>query len=117
MRWWCRASAGYRRDVERVEVELFGDGGNSCVVRMPGRQFRGILVQGDSMSIILEQLAEIEQRLKDASTQEALEAVTWLADDVSRLLNGYEYQLAQHAIRLPYAEPPHRDLRSDSEED
>ena len=34
--------------MERVEVELFTDGSNNAVVRMPGRQFPGVVVQGDS---------------------------------------------------------------------
>ena len=35
--------------MERVEVELFSDGSNDAVVRMPGRQFPGMVVQGDSL--------------------------------------------------------------------
>ncbi|WUT05150.1 hypothetical protein OG802_18845 [Streptomyces sp. NBC_00704] len=33
--------------MKRIEAELFTDGGNDAVVRMPGRQFPGVLVQGD----------------------------------------------------------------------
>ncbi|WP_443045532.1 DUF6959 family protein [Streptomyces sp. NBC_00259] len=34
--------------MERVEAELFTDGGNSAVVRLPPRRFSGVLIQGDS---------------------------------------------------------------------
>ncbi|MGW1885547.1 DUF6959 family protein [Streptomyces sp. NPDC001970] len=32
--------------MERVEAELFTDGGNSALVRLPGRRFLGVLIQG-----------------------------------------------------------------------
>ncbi|WP_420709074.1 DUF6959 family protein [Streptomyces sp. NRRL B-1140] len=31
--------------MERIEAELFTDGGNDAVVRIPGRRFPGVLVQ------------------------------------------------------------------------
>jgi hypothetical protein len=33
--------------MERVAAELFTDGGNNPVVRLPGRRFPGVLIQGD----------------------------------------------------------------------
>ncbi|WP_443048847.1 DUF6959 family protein [Streptomyces sp. NBC_00328] len=33
-----------------IEAELFTDGGNDAVVRMSGRRFPGVLVQGDSFT-------------------------------------------------------------------
>ncbi|MFF5778388.1 DUF6959 family protein [Streptomyces virginiae] len=38
--------------MERVEAELFTDGGNDAVVRLPGRDFPGVLIQGDTLSIL-----------------------------------------------------------------
>ncbi|MGW0206694.1 DUF6959 family protein [Streptomyces sp. NPDC003233] len=36
--------------MERAEAELLMDGGNNAVVRLPGRQFPGVLIQGDSLN-------------------------------------------------------------------
>jgi len=40
-----------------VEVELFADGGNNAVVRLPGRTFPGVLIQGDSLSSLRAEVA------------------------------------------------------------
>lgn len=45
--------------MERIEVELFTDGGNDAVLRMPGRQFPGVLVQGDSLHVLRSDVAEV----------------------------------------------------------
>jgi hypothetical protein len=45
--------------MERVEAELFTDGGNNAVVRLPGRRFPGVLIQGDSLSILRSDVAEV----------------------------------------------------------
>ncbi|MFD5424448.1 DUF6959 family protein [Streptomyces sp. NPDC127084] len=45
--------------MERLEAELFTDGGNNAVVRLPPRRFPGVLIQGDSLSIIRGEVAEV----------------------------------------------------------
>ncbi|WP_442810279.1 MULTISPECIES: DUF6959 family protein [unclassified Streptomyces] len=45
--------------MERVEAELFTDGGNNAVVRLPPRRFPGVLIQGDSLSVIHSEVAEV----------------------------------------------------------
>ncbi|MGY5126248.1 DUF6959 family protein [Streptomyces nigrescens] len=47
--------------VERAEAELFTDGGNDAVVRLPGRRFPGVLMlmQGDSLHILRSDLTEV----------------------------------------------------------
>jgi Family of unknown function (DUF6959) len=41
--------------MQRVEVELFTDPGNNAVVRLGGRRFPGVLIQGDTLSILWQQ--------------------------------------------------------------
>lgn len=38
--------------MERKELEVFSEASNYGIVRMPGRQFPGCVVQGDSLSIM-----------------------------------------------------------------
>ncbi|WP_373560367.1 hypothetical protein [Streptomyces sp. Ag109_G2-15] len=45
--------------MERVEAELFTDGGNDAVIRLSGRRFPGVLIQGDSLRILRSDLAEV----------------------------------------------------------
>nr|WP_234436605.1 hypothetical protein [Streptomyces sp. XY511] len=45
--------------MELIEAELLTDPGNDTVVRLPPRRFPGVLIQGDSLSIIRSDVAEI----------------------------------------------------------
>ncbi|MFJ5997095.1 DUF6959 family protein [Streptomyces sp. NPDC092370] len=45
--------------LERSEAELFTDGGNGAVVRLPGQGFPGFVVQGDSPHMLRSDLAEV----------------------------------------------------------
>ncbi|MGW1608957.1 DUF6959 family protein [Streptomyces sp. NPDC002285] len=44
--------------MDRVEAELFTDGGNDAVVRLPGRRFPGVLIRGDSLHTLRSDVAE-----------------------------------------------------------
>jgi hypothetical protein len=59
--------------MERVEVELFTDGSNNAVIRMPGRNFSGVLTQGDSLSVIRSDVADIRDACRTEGATEALE--------------------------------------------
>ena len=59
--------------VEIVEVELFTAPGNNAIVRMPGRAFPAVLVQGDTLSIVREHVAGAARLL--ASRNGAVEAL------------------------------------------
>jgi Family of unknown function (DUF6959) len=90
--------------MQRVEVELFTDPGNNAVVRLEGRRFPGVLIQGDTLSILWQQAA-IAARLVGQCTQRHDDAVLELDDLVDRLnelLARYERILADHDIELPY---------------
>ena len=50
--------------MERLEVEAFTPGHNYAVIRLPGRAFPGVVVQGDCLQVLSE------------SVQEALDEVT-----------------------------------------
>ncbi|MFE5620631.1 DUF6959 family protein [Streptomyces virginiae] len=44
--------------MELIEAELLTDPGNDTVVRLPPRRFPGVLIQGDSLSIMRSDVAE-----------------------------------------------------------
>ncbi|MFD3621492.1 DUF6959 family protein [Streptomyces sp. NPDC058676] len=57
--------------MERIEAELFTDGGNDAVVRMPGRRFPRVLVQGDSLHIFRSDVAEVVEAYERGDLDEA----------------------------------------------
>jgi len=88
--------------MERVEVELFTDGSNNAVVRMPGRQFPGVVVQGDSLWGLRRDVAEIRDACRGGDVAEALEAAEFLLENLDAMLMRYSDALERHGIRRPY---------------
>jgi DNA-binding FadR family transcriptional regulator len=88
--------------MERVEVELFTDGGNNAVVRMPGRNFPGVLIQGDSLSIIRSDVADIRDACRTGDANEARELAELLLDQLDAIMLRYTDALERHDLRKPF---------------
>lgn len=93
--------------MKRVELEVYSETSNYAIVKPPGRQFPGAVVQGDSLSILCAEAKELAQRIKALNVHD--EELLYLARDhqeslLSRLVH-YQEVLAEHGIRLPYSEP------------
>lgn len=57
--------------MERIDAELFTDGGNDAVVRLPGRRLPGVLIQGDSLHILRGDVAEVVEACERGDLAEA----------------------------------------------
>jgi hypothetical protein len=88
--------------MKRVEVELLTDGGNDAVVRMPGRRFPGVVVQGDSLSVLRGEVAEVVEACEGGDLDEARDSAGFLLANLDALLARYEAALGEHQIRRPY---------------
>ena len=88
--------------MERVEVELFTDGSNNAVIRMPGRQFPGVLIQGDSLASLRSDVGGIRDACLASDATEALEAVNFLLEDLDAILLRYTDALERHCLRKPF---------------
>ena len=75
-----------------VTVQMIEAMGNISLTKVSSRRFPGLLVQGDTLSILL---AELEEECPDASGTET----------VREWLNSYEHAMARHGLSLPYARP------------
>lgn len=88
--------------MERIEAELFTDGGNNAVVRMPGRRFPGVLVQGDFLHILRGDVAEVLEACERGDLDEARESAGLLLANLDALLTRYGAALTEHDIPRPY---------------
>ncbi|MFD6551890.1 DUF6959 family protein [Streptomyces sp. NPDC058398] len=88
--------------MERIEVELLTDGGNDAVVRMPGRRFPGVLVQGDSLHVLRSDVSDVVEACERGDLDEARESAGLLLADLDALLARYEAALSEHGIPRPY---------------
>ncbi|MFE7774479.1 DUF6959 family protein [Streptomyces sp. NPDC057445] len=87
--------------MKRVEAELFTDSGNNAVVRLPGRRFPGILIQGDSLSILRSDVAEVMKAISRGDVAEARETAGLLLTDLDAPPARYSAALEAHEIPRP----------------
>jgi hypothetical protein len=86
----------------RVEnVEIFSDQSNMPVMRYPGRQFPGVLVQGDTLYLLCAQAAEALSSNPDARGE-----LQELHYRLAGMLAHYKTVLSEHQVPLPFAETP-----------
>ncbi|MFD9241889.1 DUF6959 family protein [Streptomyces sp. NPDC059556] len=88
--------------MERVEAELFTDGGNDAVVRLPGRNFPGVLIQGDTLSMLRSDVAELAELCAAGDLEEARHVASLLQADLEATLQRYTDALRTHGISLPF---------------
>ncbi len=88
--------------MDRIEAELFTDRGNDAVIRLPPRNFPGVLIQGDSLAIIRTDVAEILEACDHGDLGAARETAAILLSDLDDLLARYATALEAHGIPLPY---------------
>ncbi|MFJ4369621.1 DUF6959 family protein [Streptomyces chartreusis] len=88
--------------MERIEAELLTDSGNDAVVRMPGRRFPGVLVQGDTLHVLRGDVAEVVDACERGDLDEAQESAGLLLANLDALLTRYEAALGEHGIPRPY---------------
>ncbi|MDX3277921.1 DUF6959 family protein [Streptomyces scabiei] len=91
--------------MERIEAELLTDPGNDAVVRLPPRRFPGVLIQGDSLSIIRSDVADIVDACDRGDIGEARETAAILLSGLDELLARYTEALQAHDIPVPFIVP------------
>ncbi|MFF4041173.1 DUF6959 family protein [Streptomyces sp. NPDC001816] len=88
--------------MERVEAELFTDGGNDAVVRLPGRRFPGVLMQGDSLHILHGDLGEVVEACERGDLAEVQDSAGLLLARLDAVLTRYANALQEDEIPRPY---------------
>ena len=86
-------------------VEIYSDASNAAVMRHPGRQFPGCLIQGDSLHSLAGSLAVVQAEA-DCLSEEAAGELELVVERLTQLLEHYKTTLASHNLELPFYEPP-----------
>jgi len=84
--------------MERVEVEVFSPG----IVRIPGRAFPGMVIQGDTLHGLLRDVEEIQAMAEGAGKPDLESAISYLKDDLRQRIEAYEAVLKKEGMSLPY---------------
>jgi hypothetical protein len=88
--------------MSNIQVEVIGAATNATVIRLPGRRFPGIVVQGDSLAILTSTTKALVTALSDGQLAKAREDATELDELLSGLKSAYEDALHQAGLELPY---------------
>ncbi len=89
--------------IQTKSIEVFSEASNRAVVRMPGRRFPGVVIQGDSLSLLVSAARLVREGVPQGGALQ--ETANELFDLLSGYLAHYESVLAENGIELPYSRP------------
>ena len=97
--------------MEYMELEVYSQSTNRAVVKMPGRHFPGLVIQGDSLSNFLLLAESICKKSEKTFDTDLINESRELRNNLQQLLLHYETTLSKHNIPLPYSKsqfPPNK---------
>ena len=83
-------------------VELYSEPTNNAVVRIPGRKFPGVLVQGDSLRTLYLTADAIWRRAVEQGDSALTDEALGLRETLSEVLGRYERVLEENQLPFPY---------------
>ncbi|MCB1586654.1 MAG: hypothetical protein KDI59_10980 [Xanthomonadales bacterium] len=90
--------------MKKEEVEIYSDASNIAVMRHPGREFPGSLIQGDSLYSLLQNIKEAKQEIDNGDSGEASEILNDVIENLTFRLEHYKKVLKEHGRDLPFVE-------------
>jgi Family of unknown function (DUF6959) len=88
--------------VKTIEVEALTEQHNYAVIRLPARKFHGVVVQGDSLSILIADLRRALDCFRQGDLEDGVDEVAAVLESLDDVKRSYERVLAAHSISLPY---------------
>ena len=89
-------------DDRATQLEMWSGQVNSAVVRVPGRMFPGVVIQGDSLSILFDLAMYVTEHLPPSAHTELRGAAEELAEKLFHHITNYESVLGARGVSLPY---------------
>lgn len=84
------------------KIEVYSHECNSCIVRMPERNFPGVVIQGDSLSVLFHGALELLKDLEGKVDEETFLGALTLAESLEGHLDNYIATLQAHGRELPF---------------
>lgn len=85
-----------------TQVDLLSPPVNFAVVQLPERKYPGVVVQGDTLHSLRQQVGQIERLLDAGDLEELSGEVADLKAQLSDALSYFERVCAERGIELPY---------------
>lgn len=91
--------------METRPIDVFSEEVNYAILRAPGRNFPGCLIQGDSLAILCRNALRVVERVRalEITDEDLLGEVQSLTNALIGRLLHYQDVLREHQIRLPHS--------------
>lgn len=83
-------------------VEIYSEDSNNVVLKLDTRGFPGSLIQGDSLSILVMEIAEAKASIEAGNSDEAREILDFVLERLNERLEIYIKALKAHNLELPF---------------
>ena len=87
---------------EMKEFEVLSDATNAVVARYLERHFPGVLIQGDTLKTLLDDIEELREEAAAGDLEAVKEISSILQEKFTELLAHYEKVLKDNGRELPY---------------
>jgi uncharacterized protein DUF6959 len=84
------------------QVEIYSDATNAAIMRHPARRFPGLVIQGDSLNGLCQQMDQVCKLIDSGS--EAYEEANEARNHLWELRNHYVSVLVAHGIEMPFSD-------------
>lgn len=88
--------------MKQIQIDVLSETVNCPVVQMPGRKFPGVVLQGDSLRILLDSAEEVQQLCSSGSNADLSLAVASLREKLAGYVASYEKAMTEAGRNLPY---------------
>ncbi len=84
------------------QVEVFSQASNAAIVRMPGRHFPGVVVQGDTLNNLCQLVETIRKEIARGDLVEATDVANEVLGQLDGLRSHYVETLRSRKMGLPF---------------
>lgn len=88
--------------MKKIEIDVLSEAINCPVVLMPGRQYPGLVMQGDSLRILLDSTEQICELCSSAENSELSDVAASLKEKLAGYVTAYEQAMKDAGRELPY---------------
>lgn len=85
-----------------MQAELLSPPVNFAVVQLPERKYPGVVVQGDTLHSLKQQVEQMGRLLGTMNLEELAGEIEYMEARLSEALGHFERVCAERGIRLPY---------------
>ena len=92
--------------MEYMELEVYSQSINRGIVKMPSQSFPGLVLQGETLALLLRLAKTAHEKSQNTSDPELIDTTQELVESIQKLVSHYESTLNRHNIPLPYSTIP-----------